>query len=271
MKKNKLKSNPYFRVIRGESGGAAELFLYGYIGQDFWWDEDLNEESLTDLAVVKAIRELEKDYNRINIRINSPGGSVYHGDPIIAAIKSSSAEIHTYNDGMAASMAADIWLCGKTRHMSSHSKLMIHATSTIEVGTAKDMRAAADRLDKFDEASIASFAEATGKTREEIKSQFFDYEDHWLTADDAMEMGLIEEVESYDVQQSVEDPERMSYKELVRATSLQHRIDVMIESKISGLDISKFLDKSEPEKEEEEESVTPRRNLAEKILLIQAQ
>lgn len=215
MKQNqKQNSAPYFRVATDTQDGAAELYLYGYIGQDKWWEDDPTEP-ITDLAVTQALKELERKHDRINIRINSPGGSVLHGDPIITAIKSSPAEIHTYADGLAASMAFDIWVASKNRHASTHSKLMVHATSTIAFGTAKSMRSAADMLEKFDETSIASMAEATGLDEDEIRNRFYDYEDHWLTAKDAKEMGLIQEIEGYAVTQPAKDPEKLSFRQLL--------------------------------------------------------
>lgn len=213
--------NKYLKVVTNKQNDEAEMFLFGYIGQDFWWDEELNEESITDLAFVKALRDLEKDYKRINIRINSPGGSVLHGDPIVSAIRESKSEIHTYVSGIAASMAADIWLSGDVRHMSLNSKLMIHATSSIEFGTAKQMRQAAERLDKFDDAAIAVFAAATGMDETEIRERFYDYEDHWLTAKDVLELGLIDAIEDYEVATTVQEPEKMSYQELLRQAVLE--------------------------------------------------
>lgn len=210
-----MKQQPYFRVVTNEQDDVAEMYLYGYIGQDFWWSEELREESITDLEFVRKFRELDRTYSRINIRINSPGGSVYHGDPIITAITNSKAEVHTYNDGMAASMAADIWLSGKVRHMARNAKLMIHATSSFCLGTAKDMRACGDMLDKFDQAAIVNMAAVTGMGEEEIRSQFYDYEDHWFTASECIGMGLVDELEDYDVE-SMEEAEKLSYGELIR-------------------------------------------------------
>ena len=207
----------YFRAYYDKEGNTGELYLYGYIGQkaDPFYGEDPDED-ITDKAVVKAIRELEKQTGRINIRINSPGGSVMHGDPIITAIRNSKAEIHTYVDGIAASMAFDIWAAAKNRHASINSKLMIHATGGFAFGTAKDMRAAADMLDKFDQSAISTFADATGMSEEEIKKEFYeDYADHWLTAKDALEMGLIDEIENYETALPVQNPEKYSYRELL--------------------------------------------------------
>lgn len=209
-------NNPtYFRVLTSEKNQSeADLYLYGYIGQEKWFDDD-NTEAITDIAVVKAIKDLEKNYSRINIRINSPGGSVMHGDPIIAAMRQSRAEIHTYNDGMAASMAADIWMAGKVRHMSTHSKMMIHATSGIAFGTAEDMLSAAAMLEKFDQTSIASMALATGMKEEEIRRKFYDYKDHWITAKEAVTYGFISEVEDYAATSPIAEPEKMNFRQLL--------------------------------------------------------
>jgi ATP-dependent Clp endopeptidase proteolytic subunit ClpP len=207
----------YFRAYYDKEGNTGELYLYGYIGQkaDPFYGED-PEEDITDKAVVKAIRELEKQTGRINIHINSPGGSVMHGDPIITAIRNSKAEIHTYVDGIAASMAFDIWAAAKNRHASINSKLMIHATGGFAFGTAKDMRAAADMLDKFDQSAISTFAAATGMSEDEIRGKFYDdYADHWMTAKDALEMGLIIEIEDYETALPVQNPEKYSYRQLL--------------------------------------------------------
>jgi ATP-dependent protease ClpP protease subunit len=202
----------FFRVLTDEDSNSAEIYLYGVIGQDFWWDEELDKESLTDLKVVREFKRLEKKFPRINVRINSVGGDVMHGDAIISAIRNSPAEIHTYVDGVAASMGADIWVNGQVRHMGINSKLMIHSTWTIAVGNARDLRKAADVLDKYDEAAKQTFAAATGMSVDEVNERFYDPDDHWLTANDAKELGLIDEIDNVTAEQEVEtegvsDPE----------------------------------------------------------------
>lgn len=194
--------------------------MYGYIGQkaDPYFGEDPAED-ITDLAVVRVIKELEQKYNRINIRINSPGGSVMHGDPIITAIRNSKAEIHTYADGITASMAADIWMVGHVRHAAINSKIMIHTTGTFAMGTAKDMRAAAEMLDKFDEVAIATFADATGMPEDDVKTRFYDYADHWLSAKDAQKLGLIADIENYKTASPIEAPERLNWRQLLDQVS----------------------------------------------------
>lgn len=218
-----MNQSNYMRVMTFDKNESeADIYLYGFIGQSGFYEDEEDDDDITDITVVRAIKELERTKRRINIRINSPGGSVLHGDPIIAAMRQSTAEIHTYNDGMAASMAADIWLAGKVRHMSTHSKLMIHATSGLAFGTANDMLDAAAMLEKFDQTSIASMALATGMDEDEIKRQFYDYKDHWLTARDAMQMGMITEIEDYASNSPIANPEKMNFRQLL---AYAHKVD----------------------------------------------
>ena len=198
----------YFRVIKSSDDDTDELLLYGFIGQASYEEED----DMTAVAVVKAIRECDKKRRPFRIRINSPGGSVFHGDPIVTAIRQCRSEVHTYIDGMAASMAADIWMAGDKRHMASNSKLMIHRTSTYAFGNAQDLREAADALDKFDEAAIKTFVELTGMDEAETTSKFYNYKDNWLTASDALQYGLIDAIDTYDAKMP---DESRTYRQLL--------------------------------------------------------
>lgn len=207
----------YFNVATSQSAsGEATLYLYGYIGQDRWWEDDPTEP-LTDMAIVKAIAEIEaQGCTRLNVRINSPGGSIYHGDAIISAIQRTSCEVHGYIDGMAASMAGMIWMACPNRHMASHGKFMAHAAEGIVWGNAADMRNEANTLDVFDAGLIEIMAKACGMSTEEVKSNYFDGKDHWFTAANCVELGLIEQTEDYSGELIPDDVEKMNYRDLVR-------------------------------------------------------
>lgn len=211
------KSKDFFKVRTSENADSADIYLYGYIGQSDWWndDEDKND-SLTDIIIARKMRELEQKYKRINIRINSPGGSMLHGDAIISAIRQSTSEVHTYVDGLAASMAADIWLSGNKRHIATNGKLMIHNCMTVAFGNAKVMRQAADMLDKFDSSAISLMVELTSMSEEECRTKFYDYEDHWLTKSDLVELGLVDENDDAYTTTNVPDPSKMNMMQLVK-------------------------------------------------------
>lgn len=207
------------QVITGADGDAGEILLYGYIGQDYWWDDDKDEESITDIAFRRAFNELAAKHDRINIRINSPGGSLFHGNAIISTIMNAKGvEVHAYNDGMAASMAASIFLACPKRHMGVNATLMLHNTINIVFGNAKDMRSMADTLDKFTGTTAAMIAQATGMEEDEVKRRFFDdYEDHWLNRAECVELGFVTETDTYQ-NEPVVDPAQaaqMSWGDLV--------------------------------------------------------
>lgn len=183
------------------NGQVGELLLYGYIGQTDWEKPDLD---LTSQNIISAITELEDaGVNRINVRINSPGGNVFEGAAIINALRSSKASIHTYVDGVAASMAAVIWATGEKKHMAGNASLMFHAASTMAWGNAARMRKTAEDLEHFDSNLIADLATAIKKDKEEIKSSLFDGEDHWMNLDAARAYGF--EIEEDDDDEDEDD------------------------------------------------------------------
>jgi ATP-dependent protease ClpP protease subunit len=204
------------KIIKEDDGDSATVYLYGVIGQRDWWD---GEQDITDVAFLKVLKDFEKaGKKRLDVRINSVGGSMLHMDGIIALMQSSSMEVHTWVDGLAASAAADIFLAAKKerRHMAKNGKLMIHAPSTYAFGTAKALRDAADMLDVFEDGAIAQMASDTGMTEEEVKSTYYDGADHWLSARQCVEAKFITVVEDYEAQQMPNDPEKMSHADLLK-------------------------------------------------------
>ena len=175
----------YFSV-QNKTDESVDILIYGVIG-DSWF-----EESVTARQFVADLQALEKNYKRINIRINSPGGSVWDGLPIFNAIRNSTAEIHTYNDGLCASMAFVILesVSQKNIHWADNALGMIHSASTGAWGNVQDIEQVVDMLKKVDESLITCLESNGSKNRDEIKSTYFDYKDHFLTADEALSEGF---------------------------------------------------------------------------------
>lgn len=167
---------------------SAEIMIYGEIG-DSWFSE-----SITARQLVSEIKNLENSHSRINVRINSPGGSVFDGLAIFNALQNSTAEIHTWNDGLAASMAALILMAGSTVHAASNSLMMLHSPSTGVYGNANDLKQALEVLDKVQASLIQCMLTRSEKTKDEIEKEYFDYKDHWLSSDEALEEGLIDDI-----------------------------------------------------------------------------
>lgn len=164
---------------------AVGVLLYGYIGE---------KDGIDSAVVVARISELESTYENIDIRLNSMGGEVYGGLAIFNAIRQSKANINIYVDGVAASMAAVIALCGRPLHMSRYSRLMLHSVSGGVAGTAEYIRSYADQIDALTETLVGIVAERSGLSPEEVRGRWFDGKDHWLTAQEALDLKLADEI-----------------------------------------------------------------------------
>jgi len=178
--------------VQNKAGKSVDIMIYGIIGESWY------EESVTARQFIADLKALEKDFTRINVRINSPGGSVFDGLPIFNTLRSSTSDIHTYNDGLCASMAGLILLAGKTVHTADNALLMLHSPMSGCQGNASDIQQVLEMLDKVQDSLIACITSRGTATAETIKAKFFDYKDHWLNADEAKAEGFIDVVEKGD-------------------------------------------------------------------------
>lgn len=204
--------NKYYDIFENKAGKTAEVLIYGVIGDSFW------QESITARQFVSEFRNLEKDHDRINIRINSPGGSVWDGQAIFNAILSSKAEIHTYNDGLCASMAAVLLLVAKPEnvHPAKNSMLMLHSPITGAYGNRKDIENVLNVLDKVQTSLITSVCERTGLDKETVESKYFDYEDHYFTAEEAKAEGLYQNIDDFEAENVPQNASTLKFTDLVK-------------------------------------------------------
>lgn len=163
----------------------AEIWIYEQIGEDWWSGEGTTAKSFQkELAGIKA--------SQIDLHINSPGGEVFDGITIYNLIKQHPANVTTYIDGLAASIASVIALAGDKVIMAENALYMIHQPWGFAIGNASEMRKVADNLDKVSDSLITSYTVKTGKADDEIKT-LLDAET-WMSADEAFEMGFVDEV-----------------------------------------------------------------------------
>lgn len=182
------------KVMNYISGdGEINLLLYGDI--DAW--------GVNAKDVVSTLSELERNYSKINLRINSCGGSVFEGLAIYNAIRASRADITIYVDGIAASMASVIALCGRPVYMSKYAQLMIHCVSGGAYGNTKEIESILAEMKVLEATIVKMYAEKTGMSEEEITSTYMDGADHWISAEEALELGFIDGI--YDTDEDVQD------------------------------------------------------------------
>ncbi len=136
-------------------------------------------------------QDAEKD---ISLYINSPGGSVTAGMAIYDTMQYIKCDVSTICIGMAASMGAFLLSSGAKgkRYALPNSEIMIHQPLGGARGQATEIKIVADHILKTREKLNRILAENTGKSSDEIARDT--ERDNYLTAQEAMEYGLVDKV-----------------------------------------------------------------------------
>ncbi|WP_436884096.1 head maturation protease, ClpP-related [Staphylococcus pseudoxylosus] len=180
------KTKTYFQMNK-KTQNKGEIYIYGDIVSSKW-DE-------TDVTAVDFKNELNQlgDVSEIDVHINSAGGNVFEGHAIYNMLKMHKAKVNIYVDALAASIASVIAMSGDTIFMHKNSFMMIHNSWIMTLGNSKDLRQTANLLDKTDQSSNNAYLDkATNLSEAELK-QLLEAET-WLTADEALEKGLADEI-----------------------------------------------------------------------------
>lgn len=174
-----------FNIVAGPQEDTCCILLYGEIG---------GYGDVTAQDIVTRLLEAEQTYRKIDVRINSVGGEVDTGIAIFNALRQSKADITIYIDCIAASTASFIAACGRTVKMSRYARMMLHRPSGGAWGDASHLKSYISQLEQIEEVLCRIYAERTGRTVEDIRSAYMDGEDHWLTADEALSLGFVDEI-----------------------------------------------------------------------------
>lgn len=124
----------------------------------------------------------------IDLRLNSPGGSVFDAVAIYNALSRHAGTVTVWIDGIAASAASYVAMAGDEIVMPENAFLMIHDPSGLVMGTAADMRDMAGTLDKIAASMLRGYAAKSGKPEEEIAALLA--AETWFDAAEALEAGL---------------------------------------------------------------------------------
>lgn len=165
-----------------DDGGSpvAEIRIYGDIGS---WG----------ITAAQFVEELSAiDAPEIRLSLSSPGGEVFEGLAVHAALRSHRAKVIVQVDALAASIASVIAMAGDRIIVAPHAQFMVHNASGVAAGEASEMREYADFLDRQSENIAGVYAERAGGTvKQWLKAMAAET---WYFADEAVEAGLADEV-----------------------------------------------------------------------------
>lgn len=167
-------------VVRNAS--EASLYIYDVI--DAYW-------GVSAVSVIDAVAQAG-DAEVLHVYINSPGGDVFEGRAIMAALSRFQGKTIAHIDSLCASAATGIALACNEVEMSDGAFFMIHNASCMAWGDKSDLRETADLLEKVEGSIVADYVAKTGKSEGDIVA-WMDAET-WLTAAEALENGFIDRV-----------------------------------------------------------------------------
>ena len=185
---------PY--VIEQTSRGERSYDIYSRLLEDriIFLGEEVNATSASVVVAQLLFLEAEDPSKDIHLYINSPGGEITSGMAIYDTMQYIKCDVSTICIGMAASMGAFL-LAGGTkgkRLALPNAEIMIHQPSGGSQGQATEIEIAAKHILKVKENMNRILSENTGKPFEQV-AQDTD-SDNWMSAQEAVEYGLIDSV-----------------------------------------------------------------------------
>lgn len=194
LKEMKAKHPIPFKLEAKPDNDKTVVYLYGDIVDetpvDWWTGEPLEGDWITPKGVRDLFESVEG--NDIDLHLNSYGGSVFASVAIKNYLEGLGKNITVYVDAIAASGGSVIAMAGKTVKMYPNAMLMIHRAWTYAAGNAKDLRKEAEFLEKVDRALLENYS--TRYTGEQAELEALIDNETWLTADEAKEIGLCDDV-----------------------------------------------------------------------------
>jgi ATP-dependent Clp protease, protease subunit len=153
------------------------------------------DDHVANLVVAQMLfLQMEDPKRDINLYINSPGGSVTAGLAIYDTMQFVTCDVATYCVGIAASMAAVLLTAGTKgkRYALPNSDVMLHQVSGGAQGPASDVERTVEYMFKLKKRLIGIVAHHTGKSEAQVQQD--SDRDYWITAQQAKDYGLVDEV-----------------------------------------------------------------------------
>ncbi|MGE8034828.1 head maturation protease, ClpP-related [Lysinibacillus sp. NPDC093692] len=167
--------------IRGPIISDSEQQIYDYF----------NIPATSPGIINKQLESAKKTKStKVNVLINSGGGSVFSASEIYTALKSFSGEVVVQIVGVAASAASVIAMAGSHVEMSPTAQLMIHNASVSVHGDYREMDHTSEFLKNINKSIMNAYTAKTGLNEAKLKSMMD--KTTWMNAQKAKELGFID-------------------------------------------------------------------------------
>lgn len=183
-------------VVEQTNRGERSYDIYSRLLKEriIFLGEEVNDTTASLIVAQLLYLESEDPDKDIYLYINSPGGSITSGMAIFDTMQYIKPQVSTICIGMAASMGAFLLAAGEKgkRFALPNSEILIHQPLGGFQGQATDIDIHAKRILKTKETLNRILSERTGKPIEKIQHDV--ERDYFMSSQEAMEYGLIDEV-----------------------------------------------------------------------------
>lgn len=183
-------------VIERTGRGERSYDIYSRLLKDriIFLSGEINDQVASSVVAQMLFLEAEAADKDIYLYINSPGGVVTSGMSIYDTMQYIKPDVCTICVGQAASMGAFLLACGTKgkRYALPHARIMIHQPLGGAQGQATDIAIQAKEILRMKEELNGILSERTGQTVERVTQDT--ERDYFMSAKDAAEYGLIDEV-----------------------------------------------------------------------------
>lgn len=186
--------NPYILEERQLNVTQLDVFSRLMMDRIIFLGTEINDYTANVLQAQMLYLDSVDSGKDISIYVNSPGGSVYAGLGIYDTMQFINSDVQTICTGMAASMAAVLLVAGAKGKRSAlpHSRVMIHQPMGGAQGQASDIEITAREIQKLKKELYSIIATHSGQEFDKVWAD--SDRDYWMTADEAKEYGMIDNV-----------------------------------------------------------------------------
>ena len=194
-------------VIESTGRGERAYDIYSLLLKEriVFLGSGINDQIANLIVAQLLFLDREDPEKEISLYINSPGGIIYHGLAIYDTMQQVRAPVSTIAVGVTASMGTMLLAAGAKgrRYALPHATIHMHPAGGSTQGYAPDVEIQYKELQRVQNLLHRLLAKHTGQTVEKITEDF--ERDRWMSAEEAVKYGLIDEVLKEEASESDDD------------------------------------------------------------------
>jgi ATP-dependent Clp protease protease subunit len=166
----------------------------------YYFSGDFNQNSVKDCItwILDANFQDKTPYENLTLMISSYGGDLFSAFALIDVMRGSHIPIHTVGLGIIASAGLMTFIAGEKGHriITPNTSILSHQWSSGMFGKAHELMASQKQFDLTTKRMISHYKKCTGLTDKQIRDKLLPAQDVWLSAEEAKEYHLADQVRS---------------------------------------------------------------------------